>query len=65
MTSLDIELVISVNKDEVERIKSLIKVPFTVLGEVTADEISVDHDHWGSISEWKQAYDSALEKALV
>ena len=58
-------VVISVNKDEVERIKSLIKVPFIVLGEVTADEISVDHDHWGSISEWKQAYDSALEKALV
>ena len=58
-------VVISVNKDEVERIKSLIKVPFTVLGEVTADEISVDHDHWDSISEWKQAYDSALEKALV
>jgi phosphoribosylformylglycinamidine synthase len=39
--------------------------PFTKIGNVNADgEIKVDNDHWGYISDWKEAYDTALEKLL-
>ena len=58
-------VIISVNKDEVERVKSLITIPHTVLGVVTSGEISVDQSNWGSITDWKADYDSALGKALV
>ena len=58
-------VVISVDKDEVERVKSMIKVPHTVLGEVTAGELSIDQSNWGSITNWKIEYDSALAKALA
>lgn len=58
-------VVISVDKDEVERVKSMIKVPHTVLGEVTAGELSIDQSNWGSITDWKIEYDSALAKALA
>ena len=58
-------IIISVNKDEVERVKSLITIPHTLLGVVTSGEISVDQSNWGSITDWKADYDSALGKALV
>ena len=58
-------VVISVDKDEVERVKSMIKVPHTVLGEVTAGDLSIDQSNWGSITDWKIEYDSALAKALA
>ncbi|MBL6730586.1 MAG: phosphoribosylformylglycinamidine synthase subunit PurL [Bacteroidia bacterium] len=58
-------VVISVDKDEVERVKSMIKVPHTVLGEVTAGALSIDQSNWGSITDWKIEYDSALAKALA
>jgi phosphoribosylformylglycinamidine synthase len=58
-------VIISVNKDEVERVKSMITIPHTVLGEVTSGEISVNQSNWGSITDWKVDYDSALGKALV
>jgi len=58
-------VVISVDKDEVERVKSMIKVPHTVLGEVTAGELSIDQSNWGSITDWKIEYDAALAKALA
>lgn len=58
-------VIISVNKDEVERVKSMITIPHTVLGEVTSGEISVDQSNWGSITNWKADYDSVLGKALV
>jgi hypothetical protein len=43
----------------------MIKVPHTVLGEVTAGELSIDQSNWGSITDWKIEYDSALAKALA
>lgn len=40
-------------------------IPVTVLGNVTASEINVNGGAWGSISEWKEKYDTAIEKLLV
>ena len=40
-------------------------VPFTKLGKVNANkEICIDGAGWGYVSDWKEAYDSALGKAL-
>jgi phosphoribosylformylglycinamidine synthase len=58
-------VVITVNKDEVERVKSLITIPHTLLGEVTSGDIVVDQASWGSIADWKAEYDTALGKALA
>jgi phosphoribosylformylglycinamidine synthase subunit PurL len=35
------------------------------LGTVTNGEVKVDGEDWGSIGEWKDAYDTAIEKLLV
>jgi hypothetical protein len=32
---------------------------------VTAGDISVDGERWGSVQEWKTLYDTAIEKHLV
>ena len=40
-------------------------IPVTVLGNVTASEINVNGEAWGSIVDWKQKYDTAIEKLLV
>ena len=40
-------------------------LPFTKIGIVNANkEICIDDDSWGYISDWKEAYDMALEKLL-
>lgn len=40
-------------------------IPVTVLGTVTASEINVNGQSWGSIADWKEKYDTAIEKLLV
>ncbi|PCJ66785.1 MAG: phosphoribosylformylglycinamidine synthase II [Bacteroidetes bacterium] len=57
-------VVISVSKEDVERVKSLITVPYETLGSVTANDVIIDGNNWGSTSDWKTEYDSALGKAL-
>ncbi len=40
--------------------------PCTKIGTVNADgEIKIDHETWGYIADWKEAYDNALEKLLM
>jgi phosphoribosylformylglycinamidine synthase II len=40
--------------------------PFTKIGVVNAGgEINIDSEQWGYISDWKEAYDTALEKLLT
>jgi phosphoribosylformylglycinamidine synthase subunit PurL len=40
--------------------------PFTKIGHVNANaEISIDDESWGFVSDWKEAYDTSLEKMLV
>jgi len=41
-------------------------MPFTKLGTVNANkEICIDDESWGYISDWKEAYDTSLEKLLL
>lgn len=39
--------------------------PYAELGVVTAGSIEVDGMHWGSIAEWKEKYDTAIENLLA
>jgi phosphoribosylformylglycinamidine synthase len=40
------------------------QMPITKLGVVTTGEITIDNSHWGYINDWKNAYDTAIEKML-
>ena len=37
----------------------------TVLGKVTSSEVLVEGENWGSIADWKNDYDTAIEKQLA
>lgn len=59
--------IVSVNP-EIEKIfeAELKGAPFTKIGTVTAKkEIVIDNESWGFISDWKEAYDMALERLLA
>lgn len=38
---------------------------FRLLGTVTNGEISIDGENWGAVSEWKNQYDTVIEKLLA
>ena len=59
-------VVVSVNPDVHALFEAELKgLAFTKIGVVDANkEICIDNDSWGYISDWKQAYDTALEKLL-
>ncbi len=40
-------------------------IPVVILGHVTGSSIKVNGEHWGSITDWKEKYDTAIEKLLV
>lgn len=57
--------IVSVKAEQVTAFEaSLSSTSFEKLGEVTTSSITIDSNDWGSISEWKSTYDSALEKML-
>jgi phosphoribosylformylglycinamidine synthase len=60
-------VVVSVNPDVAKLFEAELKgVPFTRLGHVNASkEICVDDECWGFVSDWGEAYDTALEKMLL
>ncbi|CAN5822113.1 phosphoribosylformylglycinamidine synthase subunit PurL [soil metagenome] len=39
-------------------------VPFSEIGKVTANEIIIDNENWGRVSEWKEKYDDAITNLL-
>ena len=58
-------VVVSVGlEDEMEFLKNLPTVKFEKLGVVTAGEIIIDQQNWGSIMVWRNKYDTAIEKYL-
>ncbi len=59
-------VIVSVNPDVYRLFEVGLKgMPFTKLGTVNASkEIIIDDESWGYISDWKEAYDGALEKLL-
>ena len=40
-------------------------VHFTELGKVTSENISIDGEDWGKMEDWKNQYDTAIEKMLI
>ncbi len=60
-------VVVSVNPQVHALFEAELKgTPFTKLGHVNAtSEICIDEGNWGYISDWKKAYDTALEKMLA
>ena len=59
-------VVITVNPDLHAIVEAELKgTPFTKIGMVNANkEICVDDESWGFVSDWAEAYDTALEKLL-
>ncbi|MBA2498444.1 MAG: phosphoribosylformylglycinamidine synthase subunit PurL [Chitinophagaceae bacterium] len=39
-------------------------IPFTRLGVVTSGDIIIDGESWGDVNEWKDRYDTAIERFL-
>ncbi len=60
-------VVVSVNPDLHTLFEAELKgLPFTKIGTVNANkEICIDDESWGFVSDWKDAYDMALEKMLA
>src|SRR5690606_6827907 len=58
-------VVVSVSLDRVKEFESFMgESAFSKLGVVTASEIAVDGEFWGDIQQWKDSYDTAIEKQL-
>jgi phosphoribosylformylglycinamidine synthase len=59
-------IVVTVNPDLKSLFEAEVGVPHTLLGRVTPDaQIMIDEQSWGYLSEWQEAYDSALEKLIT
>jgi phosphoribosylformylglycinamidine synthase len=59
-------VVVSVKKENLPVFIDMMKgMTFEKLGTVTDDEVSVDGDSWGSITEWKIVYDTVIEKEMA
>ena len=48
----------------IEKLANTFGIATTTIGKVTANEIVVDNENWGSITNWKNEYDTAIEKKL-
>jgi phosphoribosylformylglycinamidine synthase subunit PurL len=58
-------VVVSVKKENLSAFKKAIGTqPYEELGVVTASSIEVDGQEWGQIADWKQEYNTAIEKLL-
>ena len=60
-------VVVSVSDDGMEGFLTLAEqlgIEVDELGKVTAGNVIVNDDNWGNISEWKESYDTAIEKMI-
>ncbi len=60
-------IVVTVHPDKEEAFVNYLlgsNVPFTCLGEVGGDDIVIDEENYGSLSEWKEIYDETLGRLL-
>jgi phosphoribosylformylglycinamidine synthase len=60
-------VVVSCSADQIADIEQLAKtfgIITTTIGKVTNGEVVVDNENWGSIANWKNEYDTAIEKKL-
>jgi len=58
-------VVVSVKREKLAEFKTAMEgISLEKLGVVTASDLQVDGDHWGTIREWKYEYDTAIEKEM-
>ena len=60
-------VVVTCSKQKADSLKQKARsnnIAFTDLGVVTKNEIELNGENWGSISDWKEKYDTAIEKLL-
>lgn len=58
-------VVVSVKKDKLKELKNALgDHPYEELGVVTSGSVEVDGMEWGTIEEWKEKYDTAIENYL-
>jgi phosphoribosylformylglycinamidine synthase len=58
---------VSVSAENITAFEKIVKesgVPFVKVGEVTDGEVIVDGASWGDIGDWKEKYDTAIEKYM-
>ena len=59
-------VVVSVRKDKLDEfVKAMKGIPVEKLGEVSSGILQVDGESWGSITEWKLAYEEAIGKEMA
>lgn len=60
-------VVVSVKPENLNSFEEMMKgssVPCQKLGNVTASELFIDGKSWGKVNEWKEKYDTAIEKYM-
>jgi phosphoribosylformylglycinamidine synthase len=60
-------VVVSVDAEQAANFNSTMKdsgVPFTYLGKVVKKAVIIDGEDWGSVNNWKELYDTAIERHL-
>ncbi|MCO5237532.1 MAG: phosphoribosylformylglycinamidine synthase subunit PurL [Chitinophagaceae bacterium] len=60
-------VVVSVSPDNTDEMEAALRsegVPFERLGVVTEGAVVADRESWGAIEEWKEKYDTAIEKHM-
>lgn len=58
-------VVVSVKKGRLDALKKeLGDFPFEILGEVGMSDVRINGENWGSIRQWKNRYDTAIEKEM-
>jgi phosphoribosylformylglycinamidine synthase len=49
----------------IETLAAKFNIKSTIIGKVTEGDVLVNNENWGSISSWKNEYDTAIEKKLA
>ncbi len=61
-------VVVSVSKEKrndfIQLLEKLEPIECTYLGEVTHSNIEINNENWGKVSEWKEKYNTAIEKMM-
>jgi phosphoribosylformylglycinamidine synthase subunit PurL len=58
-------IVVSVSENNIPNFEKECGTFATKLGVVTVADIQIESENWGNMQEWKQKYDTAIEKYLV
>ena len=53
------------NIDAIQAAATTAGIGFAVIGKVTNGDVKVSGENWGSIADWKNKYDTAIEKQLA